>query len=99
MRNLVAKHDFNRASVHEDQKKSWVPEIEDGLDEYYDDDCEWETDDEFIERIRALSIAEYRRGVNDSGIMDWQKRCPLVRLSYQNNLTLNNLHGRTLCLN
>ena len=49
-------------------KESW--NNKGGLDEYYDDDCEWETDDEFIERIRALSIAEYRRGVNDSGIMD-----------------------------
>lgn len=75
MRNPVAKHDFNRASVHQDRKKAWEPDEEEGLSEYYgiplDDGLPppEETDIEFRDRIRALSIAEYDRGVNDSGIV------------------------------
>ena len=76
MRNLVAKNDFNRASVHQDKKKAWEPDEEEGLNEYYgipfDDGLPSpadETDIEFRDRIRALSIAEYNRGVNASGIV------------------------------
>ena len=76
MRNPVSRHDFNRAAVHEDRKKSWEPDEEEGLDEYYgipfDDGLPSpaeETDIEFRDRIRALSIAEYDRGVNASGIV------------------------------
>lgn len=75
MRNLVAKNDFNRASVHQDRKKAWEPDEEEGLSEYYgmplDDSLllPEETDIEFRDRIRALSIAEYERGVNDSAIV------------------------------
>lgn len=77
MRNLVAKNDFNRYSVHEDRKKSWEPDEEEGLNEYYgipfDDeipDPSEETDEEFRDRIRALSLAEYERGVKASGLLD-----------------------------
>lgn len=74
MRNPVSRHDFNRASVHTDQKKAWEPDEDEGLDEYYcipfDDGfpSPEETDMEFRDRIRAISIAEYERGVNASGI-------------------------------
>lgn len=76
MRNWVAKHDHNRASVHTDQKKAWEPDAEEGLNEYFgipfDDglpDPEHETDEEFRDRIRNLSLSEYTRGVNASGIV------------------------------
>ena len=75
MRNPVSRHDFNRASVQQDRKKAWEPDEDDGLDEYYgipfDDGLPSpeETDIEFRDRIRALSIAEYDRGVNASGIV------------------------------
>ena len=74
MRNPVAKHDFNRAAVHQDRKKAWEPDEEEGLNEYFgipfDDGLTIpeETDEEFRDRIRALSIAEYKRGVNASAI-------------------------------
>lgn len=74
MRNPVSRYDFNRAAVHTDQKKAWEPGIGEGLSEYYgipfDDglpDPE-ESTEEFRNRLRALSLSEYYRGVNASGI-------------------------------
>lgn len=78
MRNWVSKNDYNRASVHIDQKKAWSPDTEEGLNEYFgtpfDESLEsplpeQETDEEFRDRIRSLSLAEYYRGVNASGIV------------------------------
>lgn len=74
MRNPVSRHDFNRASVHTDQKKAWEPDTEEGLSEYYgiafDDGLPdpGESTEEFRDRLRALSLAEYERGVNACGI-------------------------------
>lgn len=64
MRNFVAKHDFNRASVHEDKKKSWIPDIEEGVDEHM------ETLDKNNEQDELTSIMqnEYHRGVRASRI-------------------------------
>lgn len=33
-RNPVARHDFNRASVHKDRKAEYVPSVEEGLDDF-----------------------------------------------------------------
>lgn len=73
-RNWVAKNDFNRASVHTDQKKSWEPDTAQGLNEYYESSSDdqllepGEIVDCFLDDMRSLSLAEYYRGVNASGI-------------------------------
>ena len=66
MRNFVAKNDFNRSPVHPDLKKAWEPDIDEGLDEHYDD-LEEEEDEDFDPQ--KIAISEYERGVKDSGIL------------------------------
>lgn len=73
MRNFVAKNDFNRSSVHTDQKKAWEPDILDGIEEHFleienpkeDDD---EEDEDELPSPSQIAIAEYTRGVKASGI-------------------------------
>lgn len=58
MRNWVAKHDFNRASVHTDRKKDLAPEVEDGL-------SEWETDKFYQENKEEVdSLLDSLRGAS-----------------------------------
>ena len=66
MRNLVAKNDHNRASVHTDQKKAWEPDILDGLEEHY---LEIEPQEEEVFDPQAIALAEYSRGIKDSRIV------------------------------
>lgn len=66
MRNYVAKHDHNRASVHTDQKKAWEPDIDEGLDDHFDN-LEDEEEDDLDPR--KIAISEYERGVKASGIV------------------------------
>lgn len=64
MRNFVAKNDFNRASVHEDKKKSWIPDIDDGVDEHLEAlDNNSDTDE-----LTTLMQKEYSRGVKAARI-------------------------------
>uniref|UniRef100_A0AAU8GIK2 Uncharacterized protein n=1 Tax=Salmonella phage vB_SEnST11_KE22 TaxID=3161173 RepID=A0AAU8GIK2_9CAUD len=68
MRNFVAKNDYNRASVHTDQKKAWEPDVLDGLEEHF---LEIETPKEDEEDLdpSTIALAEYSRGVKASGIV------------------------------
>lgn len=74
MRNFVAKNDFNRSSVHTDQKKAWEPDILDGIEEHYIEinSLEDDDDDEMPEDFypQAIALTEYARGVKASGILD-----------------------------
>lgn len=69
MRNYVAKNDFNRASVHTDQKKAWEPDILDGLEEHLLEIENPKKDEEELTPEQKLAIAEYSRGVKASGIV------------------------------
>lgn len=64
MRNFVAKHDFNRASVHEDKKKSWIPDIEEGVDEH----LEALDKDSDADELTSIMQKEYHRGVKAARI-------------------------------
>ncbi|ADP02488.1 hypothetical protein GECvBMG_gp100c [Salmonella phage GEC_vB_MG] len=68
MRNPVSRHDFNRASVHTDQKKAWEPDILDGLEEHFLEIDNPKEDEEELDP-KTLALAEYRRGVKASGIV------------------------------
>lgn len=68
MRNYVAKNDFNRSSVHTDQKKAWEPDILDGLEEHFLE-IDQPKDDEELSNEQKLAVAEYARGVKASGIV------------------------------
>lgn len=61
MRNYVAKHDHNRASVHTDKKKDNRPDVGEGLDEHHE--CLLSLDPS------EIAVAEYTRGVKDSRIV------------------------------
>lgn len=68
MRNYVAKNDFNRASVHTDQKKAWEPDVLDGLEEHYlEIDNPKDEEDDFDPCM--IAVSEYSRGVKASGIV------------------------------
>lgn len=69
MRNPVSRHDFNRASVHTDQKKAWEPDILDGLEEHLLEIENPKDDEEELTPEQKLAIAEYSRGVKASGIV------------------------------
>lgn len=69
MRNYVAKNDFNRASVHTDQKKAWEPDVLDGLEEHFLEIENPKEDEEELTPEQMLAIAEYSRGVKASGIV------------------------------
>ena len=58
MRNLVAKNDFNRSSVHTDRKKDNAPDIDEEMEDYL---LSLDPTD--------ISVTEYSRGVKDSGIV------------------------------
>lgn len=79
MRNPVARHDFNRASVHEDKKKSWQPDEQEGISEW--EECKEEIDEiipsenpqlannaDFMSSLYELCCGEYTRGLKASGI-------------------------------
>lgn len=68
MRNPVSRHDFNRASVHTDQKKAWEPDILDGLEEHFLEIDNPKEDEEDLDP-KTLALAEYLRGVKASGIV------------------------------
>lgn len=67
MRNVVAKNDFNRASVHEDKKKSWEPDILEGLEEHILE-IQKAKDIQDVSP-QEIALSEYFRGVKDSGIV------------------------------
>lgn len=69
MRNYVAKNDFNRASVHTDQKKAWEPDVLDGLEEHFLEIENPKEDGEELTPEQKLALAEYSRGVKASGIV------------------------------
>ncbi|QXL90347.1 hypothetical protein [Salmonella phage NINP13076] len=68
MRNFVAKNDYNRASVHTDQKKAWEPDVLDGLEEHFLEIENPKEDDEELDPP-TIALAEYSRGVKASGIV------------------------------
>lgn len=68
MRNYVAKNDFNRSSVHTDQKKAWEPDVLDGLEEHFLE-IDHPKEDEELSNEQKLAVAEYARGVKASGIV------------------------------
>lgn len=70
MRNYVAKHDHNRASVHTDQKKAWEPDVLDGLEEHFLEIDNPKEDEEELTPEQKLAVAEYSRGVKASGVFD-----------------------------
>ncbi|AKI28560.1 hypothetical protein 18India_59 [Salmonella phage 18-India] len=68
MRNFVAKNDFNRSSVHIDQKKIVGLDVLDGLEEHFLEIENPKEDDEELDPS-TIALAEYSRGVKDSGIV------------------------------
>lgn len=69
MRNYVAKNDFNRSSVHTDQKKAWEPDILDGLEEHFLEIDAPKEDEDLLTPEQRLAVSEYSRGVKASGIV------------------------------
>lgn len=58
--NYVAKHDFNRASVHKDLKNDYDRSVNDdliseGLDDYLDES------ESILDLARSIAIQEYAR--------------------------------------
>ena len=72
MRNPVARHDFNRASTHEDHKKSWQPTFEEGFSEWEEELIEKSNppivQKDHLEDLSSFMNKEYLRGVKSSGV-------------------------------
>lgn len=74
MRNFVVKNDFNRASVHPDQKKDWEPSVDEGYEDWLEQQKESDNNDSDNPKnadlgdLSALMNSEYARGVKASRI-------------------------------
>lgn len=70
MRNLVAKNDFNRASVHADRSKEPQDSVEEGLLEYLAQTSENDAQAEYGRHIAGSSVKLYICGEEISTFSD-----------------------------
>ena len=63
MNNPVAKNcnKFNRAATHANKKKGWCPDLDEELEEYFDDDIDDLAD--LADHAEEIAIREYAERV------------------------------------
>lgn len=56
MNNPVARNcnKFNKAATHADRKKGWCPDLDEGLEEYFEDELE-----DLADNAQEIAIREY----------------------------------------